>query len=52
MRFGYERTIAMERTLSYLGLKTEIEVRFIADGENKTRIELEHRKRSLRGAPR
>jgi uncharacterized protein YndB with AHSA1/START domain len=34
------------------GLKTEIEVRFIAQGENATRVELEHRKLDRYGARR
>ena len=33
-------------------LKTEIEVRFIADGKNATRVELEHRRLDLYGARR
>lgn len=33
-------------------LKTEIEVRFIADGENATRVELEHRRLDLYGPRR
>jgi len=33
-------------------LKTEIEVRFIADGEDATRVELEHRKLDRYGARR
>jgi uncharacterized protein YndB with AHSA1/START domain len=33
-------------------LKTEIEVRFIADGENATRVELEHRRLDLYGVRR
>ena len=31
-------------------LKTEVEVRFIADGKNGTRVELEHRRLDLYGA--
>jgi uncharacterized protein YndB with AHSA1/START domain len=34
------------------GLKTEVEVRFIADGRNGTRVELEHRRLDLYGARR
>ena len=34
------------------GLKTEVEVRFIADGLNGTRVELEHRRLDLYGARR
>lgn len=33
-------------------LETEVEVRFIADGENGTRVELEHRRLDLYGARR
>ena len=33
-------------------LKTEVEVRFIADGKNGTRVELEHRRLDLYGARR
>jgi len=33
-------------------LKTEVEVRFIADGNNSTRVELEHRRLDLYGARR
>jgi uncharacterized protein YndB with AHSA1/START domain len=33
-------------------LKTEVEVRFIADGKNATRVELEHRRLDLYGARR
>ena len=33
-------------------LKTEIEVRFIADGKDATRVELEHRKLDRYGARR
>jgi len=33
-------------------LKTKIEVRFIADGKNRTRIELEHRRLDRYGARR
>ncbi|MGE5803884.1 MAG: SRPBCC family protein [Gemmatimonadota bacterium] len=33
-------------------LKTEVEVRFIADGKNGTRVELEHRRLDLFGARR
>lgn len=31
-------------------LKTEVEVRFVAEGENATRVELEHRRLDLYGA--
>jgi hypothetical protein len=33
-------------------LKTEVEVRFVADGENRTRVELEHRGLDAYGARR
>jgi uncharacterized protein YndB with AHSA1/START domain len=33
-------------------LKTEVEVRFIADGKNSTRVELEHRRLDLYGVRR
>jgi len=33
-------------------LKTELELRFIADGKNATRVELEHRRLDLYGARR
>src|SRR5262249_22989588 len=33
-------------------LKTEVEVRFLADGKNATRVELEHRRLDLYGARR
>jgi uncharacterized protein YndB with AHSA1/START domain len=33
-------------------LKTEVEVRFIADGRDRTRVELEHRRLDLYGAHR
>ena len=33
-------------------LKTEVEVRFIADGKNGTHVELEHRRLDLYGARR